>query len=863
MKALAQNEGATLFMLSLAVFQSLLFRYTGQESILVGTPVAGRGDLQIEKLIGFFVNTLVFRADFSEGMSFRELLRQIRSFALDAYMHQEIPFEKLVEELVPQRSLDTTPLFQVMFTFQNIPKQIFRISGLDIEEVEFETGISKFDLSLELYEHEGLHCRFEYNTDLFKKATIRRMMSHFERLVGEAVNAPDQRLAEVPLMSAADQKLISQWNQTGTAYPRELSLPAAFEKKASETPDSLALLFERRKVTYRELNEEANRLANLLVRRGVKPGAKVGVCIERSPGMMSALLGVLKAGAAYVPFDPSYPRERLAAMSEDSQVWGIVSNSRNIATLPSQAVNVVAIDEKREALDAESPRNSSLPVASDQAAYLIYTSGSTGVPRGVLGTHRAAINRFAWMWQRFPFQPGEVCCHKTNLGFVDSVWEIFGPLLAGVPSVIIPQEALLDPEQLLNLLAAHRVTRIVLVPSLLRTLLDHAPNLGERVPELKLWTSSGEVLPLELARRFRAAHPRARLLNLYGSSEVAADVTCYEVENLEGVASVPIGKPISNTQIYVFDKHQQPVPVGVRGEIYVGGEGLALGYWRRPELTAERFVTSKSPEGESIRLYRTGDLGRWRGDGNLEYLGRVDNQVKLRGMRVELGEIEAVLAAHPLVGEAVVALAGEGDQQRLMAYLVASDGQRPGAQELRRYLRTKLPEHMIPASYWLVERLPLLPSGKVNRKALAETAGQLLADDDGVVGPRNEVEAKLAAIWRELLQVEEVGIDQNFFELGGHSLLVLQVIARIRREFEVELAVRSVFEEPTIAGLAQEVEKARALGQKARTPILERRVRSAALSTANPDALLAQLGEMSADDAQRLLLRLLDEKESA
>ncbi|HET7209896.1 MAG TPA: condensation domain-containing protein, partial [Terriglobales bacterium] len=414
MKALAQTEGATLFMVSLAVFQSLLWRYTGQESILVGTPVAGRGDLQIEKLIGFFVNTLVFRADFSDGMTFRELLRQIRSFALDAYMHQDVPFEKLVEELVPQRSLDTTPLFQVMFTFQNIPKQIFRISGLDIEEVEFETGISKFDLSLELYEHEGLHCRFEYNTDLFERATIRRMMAHFERLVTAAINTPDQGLAEVPLMTAADQKLISRWNQTDAGFPRDLSLSAAFERRASETPDSVALLFEHRKVTYRELNEQANRLANFLIRRGLKPGAKVGVCIERSPGMLSGLLGVLKAGAAYVPFDPSYPSERLAAMLDDSKVWGVITNGRNIAYLPSQAVNVVAIDGDHQALDAESGQEPSLATATDQAAYLIYTSGSTGVPRGVLGTHRAAINRFAWMWERFPFQPGEVCCHKTN-----------------------------------------------------------------------------------------------------------------------------------------------------------------------------------------------------------------------------------------------------------------------------------------------------------------------------------------------------------------------------------------------------------------------------------------------------------------
>jgi acyl carrier protein len=456
-----------------------------------------------------------------------------------------------------------------------------------------------------------------------------------------------------------------------------------------------------------------------------------------------------------------------------------------------------------------------------------------------------------------------VCCQKTNLGFVDSVWEIFGPLLAGVPSVILPQEALLDPGELLQRLAEHRATRIVLVPSLLRALLEHTPNLGERVPHLKLWSCSGEVLSWELARRFRKACPQATLLNIYGSSEVAADVTWHEVgehaDEEPGTASVPIGKPISNTQVYVLDRYQNPVPVGVRGEIYIGGEGLALGYWRQPELTAERFVPNPIAPEQSARLYRTGDLGRWRRDGEIEYLGRMDSEVKVRGMRIDLGEIETVLAGHEGVEQAVVELTGEGGEQRLVAYLVTAEKDAVlSARELRRYLRTKLPEHMVPASYVMVEEMPLLPSGKVNRRALLEAGGVALSEQ-GLISARTEVERKLAEIWKELLKVKEVGVDQNFFELGGHSLLVLQVMARIRRKFEVELAVRTMFEEPTIAGLAREVEKAQALGIKARMPLLERRPRPT-VATASREALLAQLDTLSADDVQSLLKRVLEAK---
>jgi amino acid adenylation domain-containing protein len=862
LKALAQEEGGTPFMVSMAAFQAWLWRYTMQNSLLLGTPTATRSQVEIENLIGFFVNTLVFRADVSEKMTFRDLVRQVRGFALEAYAHQDVPFEKLVEQLVPQRSVDITPLFQVMFIFQNVPKQIFKIKGLEMEELPFDTGIAKFDLSAEAYEADdegNFYWRFEYNTDLFERATIRKMIDHFWNLMNGVLGSPDRSLAEIELMSPGErERVLVELNKTAADCGQRPSIEAAFELQAARTPGSPAVLFQNKQLSYKQINEKANRIAHYLIKRGVRPGDLVGVSFERSAQMVIALLGVLKAGAAYVPLDSSYPPQWLSFVVEDSQLWGVVTDSVTRNRLPAKFLNVVTVDADAELINACSSDTPSLSLARDERAYVLYTSGSTGTPKGVEGTHRACLNRFAWMWRAYPFQVGEVCCQKTNLGFVDSVWEIFGPLLAGVPNVIIPQATLRDPEALLASLARERVTRIVLVPSLLRMLLEHAPQLGERVPELKLWTCSGEVLPTDLVERFRAGFPAATLLNLYGSAEVAADVTWHQVTDEDLRAnSIPIGRPISNTQVYILDGKRNPVPIGVRGEIYVGGDNLARGYWRRAELTAEGFVANGVAPERSPRLYRTGDLGRFKVTGEIEYLGRIDSQVKLRGMRLELGEIEAVLTSHPGVRDAVVALTA--DQQQLAAYLTVDNGQALSAGELRRYLRARLPEHMVPASYRRLEQWPLLPSGKVDRTAVPRTAAVPLSDYDGRAAPRTEVERQLAAVWQELLKLEQVGIDQNFFELGGHSLLALQVMARIRHLFEVELPVRSLFEEPTLAALAAAVEQAQASGIKARTPVLQRRTRPASASP-SPEALLAQLDNLSASELQSLLQRVLQGK---
>ncbi|HET9406671.1 MAG TPA: amino acid adenylation domain-containing protein [Candidatus Sulfotelmatobacter sp.] len=861
LKTMAQSEGSTLFMVTIAAFQALLWRYTRQETILLGTPVAARHDVEIENLIGLFVNTLVFRSDFRDGLTFRNLIRQVRSFALEAYAHQDVPFEKLVEELVPQRSLNTHPLFQVMFTFQNIPKQIFEIPGLSVQEMSFEAGIAKFDLSVEVWEDGGLHCQLEYNTDLFEQATMRRMLRHFEQLVHSALQDPDRTIAELQIMSADERlQVLTQWNGTAADYNRELPVHKAFEQQAEKTPKGTALLCEGKRWSYREVNEHANRLAHLLAKGGVEAGSLVGIFLERSAEAVIAMLAALKVGAAYVPLDPAYPAERLGFMMQDASLAAVITHSSLRQQLPATTSTVVVVDSS-EQLRHESATNLARPVSGADRAYVIYTSGSTGTPKGVEGLHRATMNRFQWMWRTFPFQAGEVCCHKTNLGFVDSVWEIFGPLLAGVPNVIISQDTMRDPDEMLAVLAQERVSRIVLVPSLLRTLLDSAPDLGLRVPHLKIWSCSGETLSADLAKRFHEAFPQARLLNIYGSSEVAADVTCHEVTERDLVSNVAIGKPISNTQIYLVDDLLQPVPVGVRGQIFVGGEGLARGYLNRPELTAERFVANWLQPERSPRLYRTGDLGRYRSDGTIEYFGRVDNQIKLRGQRMELGEIETVLGSHAAVRQAAVTIHGDGEQQRLAAYLVSKNGTLAGnGGDLRHFLRAKLPEYMVPASYFQIEKLPLLPSGKVNRRALETCTVVPLLDNEELLAPRNPTETKLAEIWCELLKLEQVGIEHNFFELGGHSLLVLQLIARIRRTFELELPARCVFEAPTIKALGMEIEKAQMMGLKARTPIISRRPKSVA--SASREALMAQLDNLSATELKALFDHVLNGKPS-
>lgn len=802
LKAVGRESNATLFMTLLAAFQTLLFRYTSREDIVIGSPTAGRPEVEFESLIGFFVNTLAIRTNLSGNPTFRELLGRVREVTLEAYDHQEVPFEKIIEALQIQRSLSYSPLFQVMFILQNAPKQHLKLPGLALDELEFDSGTAKFDLTVDMAEvDDGLSCVCEYNTDLFESATIIRMLGHFQSLLEGIVSDPGQRLLALPLMREFEQhQLLLEWNETAVVYPHEACIHELFAAQAERTPETVALICRDRSITYAELNSRANQLAHYLRGRGVGQGVLVGICVERSIEAVLGLLGILKAGGAYVAMDPAYPSQRLAFMLGDSQASILLTMQQLRHCVPGYIGEIICLDTDWAVISSESTANPDSGVHSDDLAYVIYTSGSTGTPKGVLSPHRASVNRFSWMWHQWRFHSEEVCCQKTTLNFVDSVWEIFGPLLQGVRNVIIPDEVLEDPERLVDTLAVHRVTRIVLVPSLLRFLFDSIPHLGHKIPDLKLWITSGEALTLQLAKRFEENVPDATLINLYGSSEVAADVTHYMVKNSQFLDRIPIGRPIANTQVYVLDSAFNPVPIGVVGEIHVGGENLAKGYLNNPELTSQKFIPDPFSKNPGARLYRTGDRGRFLPDGNIEFLGRVDNQVKLRGIRIELGEIESVLCSHPSIHAAVVAVSGTEGAERLIGYVVRNRSA-VAASELRRFVRDKLPEHMTPASFVMLETLPLLPNGKVDRRALPEPDQEHRRIEQEYIPPRNDMEEKLAGIMTEVLKVDRIGVHDNFFEMGGHSLLGMQVVARVRKVFRVELPLRSLFEEPTIAGL--------------------------------------------------------------
>ena len=809
---LAAQENATPFMALLAAFQLLLHRYSGQDDIAVGSAVTDRPRVECEGLIGFFVNTLVLRGDLSGQPCFRDFLRRVREVCLDAYAHQDIPFEKLVEDLKPRRELDRQPLFQVFFVLQNTLNRWAVPDGIDVEPLEVENTTAHYDLSLYLRERGGrLLGYFEYASDLFDAATIERMAGHFSVLLDDIVTNPDRAIGALEMLGASERRrMLVEWNDSAAAYPSQSCIHELFEAQVARTPDAVAIEFQSSTLTFAELNRRANRVAHFLRGRGVGADMPVGLLVARSLEMVVGLLGILKAGAAYVPLDPSYPPARLDFMVADAEIKLLLTQRKVAGTISPAKVTLVCLDDA-DLFAGQSHENPAGLASAASAAYVIYTSGSTGLPKGVVGLHRGAVNRCAWMWQRYPFRSGEVCCSKTSLSFVDSVWEIFGPLLQGVLLAIADDDTSHDPHLLIEFLAHRRVSRIVLVPSLLRSVLDDGADLAVKLPWLKLWTSSGEALTIELAQRFRKNHPEAVLLNLYGSSEVAADASFYEYDGGALGETVAIGRPISNSTVYLLDARRHPVPVGVTGELYVGGDGLARGYWRRPELTAEKFVVNPFSADPGSRLFRTGDLARYRADGNLEYLGRADNQVKLAGQRVELREIETALRSHPRIEDCVVNLPDHGHgaignatlAKSLVACIVSPAP--PTGRELRDYLQQMLPAYMIPAAFVRLQRIPLLPNGKIDRRALPELTGLPAAAELKFLGPRSEAEERVTAIWREGLGVDRIGVDDDFFELGGHSILAMQIVARLRAAFASEFSLREFFNAPTIAGVAARI----------------------------------------------------------
>jgi amino acid adenylation domain-containing protein/non-ribosomal peptide synthase protein (TIGR01720 family) len=799
LRTLSQQEGVTLFMTLLAAFQTLLYRYTKQEDIVVGSPIANRNRAEIEGLIGFFVNTLVLRTDLSNNPSFRELLQRVRGVALGAYAHQDLPFDKLVEELNPARDLSRTPLFQVMLVLQNAPARTVEFPGLAAESVPVETETAMFDLTLEMTETpNGLKGVIEYNTDLFDATTIQRMIGHVQVLLEGIVADPQQTISELPLLADAErQQLLVEWNDTRWEYPHDKCIHQLFEEQVARTPDAVAAVFEEQHLTYRELNARANQLARYLRSRGVAPDQLVGICVERSLDMLVAIWGVLKAGGAYVPLDPAYPPQRLAWMLEDAQVRLVLTQRRLVSVMPESQAQLVCWDTEVDTFAQENDRNLDLGTRPDQLAYTIYTSGSTGKPKGVLISHHNLVYstraRFAYYRERV-----SGLLLLPSISFDASVAGIFWTLCQG-GTLFIPATGMeYDPAYLAGLIARHALSHLLGLPSVYALIV--AQTAPHELRSLAVVIVGGEACPTALVAQHKAVLPAVSLFNEYGPTEATVWSTVYACESKADRVTVPIGRPIVNTQVYLLDEHLRPVPIGVPGELCIGGAGVARGYLNQPELTNERFIANPFRSGQ--RLYRTGDLARYLADGNLEYLGRCDDQVKIRGFRIELGEIEAILSQYPGVQMAVVtAHEDQLGNKRLYAYFVPIPGTSPSANELASFLKTKLPTYMLPTGYIALEAMPLAPSGKVDRRALPTPDQTHSESESKYVTPRTPEEEILAGIWTQVLGVARVGIHDNFFELGGDSILSIQVVSRANQA-GLRLTPRQLFQFPTIAGLA-------------------------------------------------------------
>ncbi|MES2936923.1 MAG: amino acid adenylation domain-containing protein [Pseudomonadota bacterium] len=805
---LAQANGATLFMVLQAAFALLLHRYSGQHDICVGTPVAGRERAELEGLIGFFVNTLVLRTRIEPQASFEQLIAQAKEAALGAYAHQELPFEQLVEHLRPQRSLSYAPLFQVMFVLQNAPHQKLELPGLSLQTVGMPATTAKFDLLCSLTEQQdGVAGTIEYNTDLFDRATVQRFAEHYEVLLRGICEQPALPVKELAVLSGREQRrILLEWNDTAAPYPREQPLHRLFEQQARRTPEAVALVFEDTQLTYAELNARANRLAHHLRDLGVGPDVLVAVCAERSVEMVVALLATLKAGGAYVPLDPGYPGERLGFMLADAQPRVLLTQQALLASLPVHEVLTFCLDSQWSELPARDT-NPPCTTLSAHLAYVIYTSGSTGRPKGAGNTHEAIGNRLHWMQALYPLDGSDRVVQKTPFGFDVSVWEFFWPLLSGARLVMARPEGHKDPQYLLELIAQARITVAHFVPSMLEAFLAAVQDTGA-LASLRRVACSGEALPLALQHRFFEVTGGAIALhNLYGPTEAAVEVTHWQCRP-DGPPCVPIGRPITNLRMHVLDAQRMPVPVGVAGELHIAGMGLARGYLNRPDLTADKFVPDPyGPPGS--RMYKTGDLARYLADGNIEYLGRLDNQVKLRGFRIELGEIENALQQQPGVAQAVVALREDEAGRRLVAYVVpAVAGGPPQPEPLTRALRQTLPDYMVPGTFVVLEQLPLLSNGKVDRRTLPAPGPRQHAGSE-YVAPRSDTEKAMALMWAELLAVDRVGLHDNFFALGGHSLQGLRLIERIRQVHQVAVPIKALFSAPTLAEFATVVDERR------------------------------------------------------
>lgn len=811
MRMLSREEGVTLFMALLASFVVLLSRYSGQEDIAVGTPIAHRTKAELEAMIGYFANMLVLRTNLSGAPSFSTLLERVRDVCIGAYTHQDLPFLKLVEELHPERDPGRNPLFQVFFTLTMDTLKTFHLPGLIISPVEIPSTTAKFNLSFSMTDSEqGLQGRVEYNTDLFDEATIAHMVANWETLLNGIVTNPDQCILDLPILTEQEQlQVLREWNATEMNYAADLCLHELFEAQVEQTPDTIAVVFEEQHLTYQELNQKANQLAYYLSTTGVGPEVPVGLYIERSLEMIIGILGILKAGGIYVPLDPSYPQERLAFMLEDTQLATVMTTTHLLPKLPHTTLRAVCLDAESATIFpvcvTPLPNQRRPELSSDCSAYIIYTSGSSGKPKGVLNTHRALSNRLHWMCKSIAFTSNDRFVQKTPFSFDASLWEFFVPWMTGASLVLARPGGHQDSAYLISLLAEQSITVLQLVPSMLQALL-YEQGIST-CTSLQHVFCGGEKLSLEVLQRFYTSL-NAQLHNLYGPTEASIDAT-YWACTPRIQRDVPIGRPIANTEIYLLDDHMQPVPIGVPGELHIGGVGLARGYLNRPDLTAEKFIPNPFVGAAcslGARLYKTGDIARYWPDGSIEYLGRRDHQVKLHGYRIELGEIEAILSQHPAIRQCVTIIReDEPGNKRLVAYMILQENTSTPPNDLRQFLQQRLPFFMIPSLFVPLPTLPRLPNGKINHKALPVPT---LKEQDRETA-YTPLEQTLCVIWEQVMQVNHVTRNDNFFELGGHSLLATKVINQIREVCHVEVPFHLLFEAQTIADLAAYIERSR------------------------------------------------------
>jgi amino acid adenylation domain-containing protein len=804
LKRLGQSHGATLFMTLVAIFKVLLLKYTGQEDLVIGTPIAGRNRSELEKIFGFFINTLVLRTDVAGDPLFAQLLRTMAQGTLEAYDNQDLPFERLVEELQPERRLNRQPLFQVMFQLQNAPFVSPQLHGLRVSPLRTENAATQFDLTFSFTEAEGaLFGLLQYSVDLFEDSTARRITQHFHVLAEEVVKTPEKRISELCLLSACErQQVLFEWNSTRTAYPRDRCVHHMFEAQVERNGKQSAVVSDTGELTYAELNERSNRLAHYLRSQGIGPEGIVGVLMGRSLEMVISILAVLKAGGAYLPLDPDYPPQRMRSMVENSGLKVVLTDSHHCGLMDSEGIQQVLLD-RPAFMFSESIQNPVTGVSPENLAYVIYTSGSTGQPKGVAIQHQGLVNLVSWHMQTYQVTASDRMTNLAGLSFDASVWELWSCLAAGATLRLVEEEVRTDPAKLGALYATQNITLSFLPTSLAESLFDE--EIGANLTCLRTLLVGGD----RLASPPKYLLPFA-LVNHYGPTESSVVATSAKI-TCGAQGSPPIGRPIANTNTYILDKYCRPVAIGVTGELYIGGEGLARGYLNEAAKTADRFVPDACSGVAGSRLYRTGDLARYLPDGNIEFAGRTDHQVKIRGFRIELGEIESTLKRHPSVRQAVVVVSEKEShrQKYLVAYVVLNDQAPPAPAELEAFLRNALPGYMVPVFFVILEKLALTPNGKLDRRGLPDPQGPGSAVEDAIVSASTPTEDVVHAIWAELLGLERVGRHENFFALGGHSLLATQVVSRLRSAFGVELDIRTLFEKPTITGLAEEVVSSR------------------------------------------------------